>query len=183
MTKYMVKSTKISDAFCLRPKFLQPGKEPLRIQFCVNLKQVRKDFNFVLSILDHPVSMKQILPKLAHYYLLSLERQKTAEKEREGSCWRWMRQAVPTGRPLLQGALSLSHPPRILSCSFPTQGLNGIFHLYTASAWPVRGTEPKWNTCLQNRINCRGQLFLQAPLFQLMHGHILKIPISEMKKS
>ena len=36
-------------------------------------------------------------------------------KEREGTCCRWMREAVPAGRPPLQGALLLSHPGEPLS--------------------------------------------------------------------
>lgn len=54
-------------------------------------------------------------------------------EQRGGTRRRWMRQAVPAGRPLLQRALCLSHPPQPLSCFGSSQGLRGVFHCCSTS--------------------------------------------------
>lgn len=58
---------------------------------------------------------------------------------------------MPAGHPLLQSALFVSPPAQPLSCFDSLQGLQGFFPLHTLPVQPLRDTEPKWKTCLQNK--------------------------------
>ena len=103
-----------------------------------------------------------------HLDLVSLRDSKElGAKEREGTCCRWMREAVPAGRPPLQGALLLSHLGQPLSVV-----LLGIYTLHTIGAphlpgqsetWRPRGA-PAWKQGGKNII--RQQHLVKAKLTQ-----------------
>lgn len=97
-----------------------------------------------------PISRKQNLPQQVYCYLPTLKRWQTTEKEREGPCWQQMRQAVPAGHPLHQRAFFLSPTAGSLLLWF-SPGSAGFVPLHAVLTWPMCDTEPKRNTCLQNK--------------------------------
>ena len=104
------------------------------------------------SILDNSISGKWKLSKLMCYSLLIPERQQTAKRrEREyvgGGCDRQCQQDVSCFR----WHFFLTHH-RFSPAFNLIRVCRVFFHLCSTSAWPVHDTEPRWNTCSQNRTN------------------------------